>query len=144
MAFNLASESIFVIKLLTSGILHSISVILALKFVFVTKLLILRILISISVTLELKFVFFTRLLTSGILFSTSVSLVLKSVFFFTKPLTSGVLFSAAVNAELVARPVILGISPYISKTLELKSVFFNQITNIWNFFLYLIDFILKI
>ena len=43
--------------------------------------------------------------------------------FFTKLLTSGILFSTAVNAELVAKPVILGILPSISVTLALKSVF---------------------
>ena len=58
MAFNLASKSAFVIKLLTSGILPSVSVILLLKFVFVIKLLILGILRAISVALELKSVFF--------------------------------------------------------------------------------------
>ena len=40
MAFNLASKSVFVIKLLTSGILPSIPVILVLKFAFVVKPLI--------------------------------------------------------------------------------------------------------
>ena len=50
MAFNLASKYFFVIKLLTSDILASISVILALKFVFVTKLIISGILPSISVS----------------------------------------------------------------------------------------------
>ena len=44
--------------------------------------------------------------------------------FFTKLLTSGILFSTAVNAELVARPVILGIFPSISVILAFKSVFF--------------------
>ena len=51
------------------------------------------------------------------------NLVLKSVFF-TRLLTSGILFSTAVNAELVAKPVIISILPYISVTLVLKSVFF--------------------
>ena len=46
------------------------------------------------------------------------NLASKSVFL-TKPLTSGILFSNAVNAELVARPVILGILPSISVILEL-------------------------
>ena len=44
-------------------------------------------------------------------------------FFFTKLLTPGILFSAAVNAELIARPVILGLLPSISVILAFKSVF---------------------
>ena len=40
-------------------------------------------------------------------------------FFFTKLLTSGILLSAAVNAELVAKPLILGILASISVILEL-------------------------
>ena len=43
--------------------------------------------------------------------------------FFARPLTSGILFSAAVNAELVARPVILGVLPSILVILAFKSVF---------------------
>ena len=46
------------------------------------------------------------------------NLASKSVFF-TKLLTSVILFSTIVNAELVARPVILGILPSISVILEL-------------------------
>ena len=42
----------------------------------------------------------------------------------TKLLTSGILFSTAVNAELVAKPVILGILPSISVFLAFKSVSF--------------------
>ena len=37
--------------------------------------------------------------------------------FFTKLLTSGILFSTAVNAELVAKHLILGILPSILVTL---------------------------
>ena len=44
--------------------------------------------------------------------------------FFTKLLKSGILFSTAVNAELVARPVILGILLSTSIILAFKSVFF--------------------
>ena len=44
--------------------------------------------------------------------------------FLTKLLTFGILFSTAVNAELVAKPLILGIVPSISVILELKSVVF--------------------
>ena len=44
--------------------------------------------------------------------------------FLTKLLTSGVLFSTAVNAELVARPLTLGILPSISVILAFKSVFY--------------------
>ena len=43
--------------------------------------------------------------------------------FVIKLLTSGILFSATVNAELVAKPVILGILPSTSVILALKSVF---------------------
>ena len=42
----------------------------------------------------------------------------------TKPLTSGILFSTAVNAELVAKLVILDVSPSISVILAFKSAFF--------------------
>ena len=35
-------------------------------------------------------------------------------FFFTKLLTLGILFSTAVNAVVVAKPLILGILPFIS------------------------------
>ena len=45
------------------------------------------------------------------------------IVFFTRLLTSGILFSTAVNAELVARPVILTIFPSISVVLAFKSVF---------------------
>ena len=41
-----------------------------------------------------------------------------------KLLTSGILFSAAVNAELVAKPVVVGILFSISVILAFKSVFF--------------------
>ena len=41
------------------------------------------------------------------------------VCFLTKLLTLGILFSTAVNAELVAKPLILGILPSISVILEL-------------------------
>ena len=51
-----------------------------------------------------------------------VSVASKPVVF-TKLLTSGILFSTAVNAELVAKPLILAILPSISVTLESKSVF---------------------
>ena len=57
------------------------------------------------------------------LYSVSLVFVLWSNFL-TKPLTLGILFSTAVNAELVAKPPILGILPSISIILELKSVFF--------------------
>ena len=43
--------------------------------------------------------------------------------FFTKLLTSGILFSTAVNAVLVAKPLILGVLPFISVALALNSVF---------------------
>ena len=42
--------------------------------------------------------------------------------FFTKLLTLGILFSTAVNAESVAKPVILGILLSISVVLAFKSV----------------------
>ena len=44
--------------------------------------------------------------------------------FLTKLMTLGILFSTAVNAELVARPVILGILPSISVILAFKSASF--------------------
>ena len=47
--------------------------------------------------------------------------------FFTKLLTSGILFSTAVNAELVAKPVILGILLSISVILVFKSVFLTKL-----------------
>ena len=40
-----------------------------------------------------------------------------TIYFLTKLLTSGILFSTAVNAEVVAKPVILGILPFISVVL---------------------------
>ena len=43
--------------------------------------------------------------------------------FLTKLLTFAVLFSTAVNAEVVAKPLILGVLPSISVILALKSVF---------------------
>ena len=46
---------------------------------------------------------------------------------FTKLLTSGILFSTAVNSELVAKQVMLGILPFISVTLVLKSVFLTKL-----------------
>ena len=46
---------------------------------------------------------------------------------FTKLLTSGILFSTAVNAELVPKPVILGILPSVSVILTLKSVFLARL-----------------
>ena len=54
--------------------------------------------------------------------SISVTLVLRYVFL-TKVLTSGILFSTAVNAELVAKPRILGILSFNSLILALKFVF---------------------
>ena len=75
-------------------------------------------------------VFFNSFSTSKwfVLFKVTLSLIFlnlasKSVFF-TKLLTSAILFSTAVNAELVARPTILGILPSISVVLAFKSVFF--------------------
>ena len=62
-----------------------------------------------------------------VLFEVTLSLMFfnlasKSVYF-TKLLTSDILFSTTVYAELVAKPVILGILFSISVILELKSVF---------------------
>ena len=79
----------------------------------------------------------------GILPSISVILTLKFVFII-RLLTSDILFSTAVNSELVAKPVILGILLSILVTLVLKSVFFNQTTNIRYFFVYSVDIIFKI
>ena len=47
----------------------------------------------------------------------------SKLLFVTKLVTSGILFSTAVNAELVARPLILDILSSTSVILELKSVF---------------------
>ena len=41
-----------------------------------------------------------------------------TICFLTKLLTSGILFSTAVDAELVAKPLIIGILPSISVILE--------------------------
>ena len=60
---------------------------------------------------------------------------------FTKLLAPGILFSTAVNAELVAKPLILGILPSISVTLALKSVFLNKTLTSGIFFVYLADFV---
>ena len=54
-----------------------------------------------------------------------LNLALKSAFLI-KLLTFDILFSTAVNAELVARPVILGILPSVSVILTLKSVFLTK------------------
>ena len=66
----------------------------------------------------------------GFIFSISITnffnLVSKSVFFI-RLLASGILFSTAVNAELVAKPIILGILPSISVTLVLKAVFLAKL-----------------
>ena len=51
----------------------------------------------------------------------------RFVFFFTKLLTSGILFSTAVNAELVAKLLVLGILPSISVTLVLKFAYSTKI-----------------
>ena len=48
------------------------------------------------------------------------------VCFLTKLLTFGISCSIAVNAELVAKPLILGILPSISVILELRSVFLSK------------------
>ena len=45
------------------------------------------------------------------------------VYFLNKPLTLGILFLTVGSAELVAKPLILGILPSILVILELKSVF---------------------
>ena len=47
----------------------------------------------------------------------------ESGFLLTQLLTSGILFSIAVNAELVVKPLILGILLSISVILVLQSVF---------------------
>ena len=50
--------------------------------------------------------------------------IINVIFNFTNLciVTSGILFPAVVNAELVAKPLILGILPSVSVTLALKSV----------------------
>ena len=66
MVFNLASKSVFVIKLVISDILFSAAV----NDELVARPLILGILPSTSVILELKSVFLTKLVTSGNFLST--------------------------------------------------------------------------
>ena len=61
-------------------------------------------------------------MTLSLFFFNSVS----RFFFFTQLLTSGILFLTAVNAELVANSVILGILPFPSVILALKSVFVTK------------------
>ena len=57
------------------------------------------------------------MITDFILYLTNLCVII--CFFLTKHLTSGILFSTAVNAELVTKPLILGILPSISLILEL-------------------------
>ena len=83
MFFNLASKSVFVIKLVISGSLFST----AGNNELVAKPLILGILPSTSVILESKSACITKLVTLGILFSTAVNSVLLA-----KPLISGIFF----------------------------------------------------
>ena len=68
------------------------------------------------------------------------NLASKSVFV-TRLLTSGLLFSTAVNAELLAKPLILGILSYIKLTLVLKSVFLTKPLILGIFFVYIADFL---
>ena len=96
MSFNLASQSAFVTKLVTSSILFSSAV----NAELVARPLILVILPSTSVILESKCVYLTRLVTLGILFSTAVKsevvakpLISRIADFLTKSLTSGIFFS---------------------------------------------------
>ena len=79
--------------------------------------------------------FFNSFSTSKcfVLFEVTLSLIFlnlasKSVCF-TKLLTSGILFSTAVNAELVARQVILGILPSISVILAFMCFFASSLVS---------------
>ena len=65
------------------------------------------------------------------LFEVTLSLIFfnlasKSVFFTKLLIISGILFSTAVNAELVAKPVTIGILPSISVILVLRSVYLTN------------------
>ena len=88
MFFNLASKSVFVSKLVTSGILFSTVV----NAELVTRPQILGILPSTSVILGSKSVFLTKLVTLNISFSIAVKAEVVA-----KPLISGILFSTAVK-----------------------------------------------
>ena len=112
MSFNLASKSVFVIKLVISGILFSTAV----NDELVARPLILGILPSTSVILESKSVFLTRLVTLGILFSTAVN-----AGFVAKLLISGILSSTAVKADFLARSLTSGIFLSVSSILSSRS-----------------------
>ena len=86
--FYLISKSVFITRLLTSGILPSILLTLVLKSVFLTKLLTSGILFSTTVKAD----FVAKSLISGILPYISVTLALKSVFL-TKLVASGIFLS---------------------------------------------------
>ena len=85
--FNLVSKYVFFTRLLTLGILPSISVTLVLKSVFfLTKLLTSGILFSTAINSQLV----AKPVTLGILPSILVTLVFKTVFFLTKLLISSI------------------------------------------------------
>ena len=64
------------------------------------------------------------MITNFLFNSTNICII---VCFLTKPLISGILFSTTGNAELVAKPLILGISFFTSVILELKSAFTTKL-----------------
>ena len=94
---------------------------LALKSVFVIKFACANVAAKFSAVslLNSGVVIYFSWLCSVIFFSISLIFVLESVFFLTKLLTLGYLFSTAVNAEFVAKPLILSTSFSISLILEL-------------------------
>ena len=92
---NLSSKSVFATKLACAN--------LALKTLA-------------AVVLNSGLVIYFLWLWSVSFFSISVIFVSRSVFL-TKLLISGILFSTTVNAEFVAKPLILGILPSISVVL---------------------------
>ena len=116
MFFNLASKSVFVIKLVISGILFSTAV----NDKLVAKPLILGILPSTSVILESKSVL-TKLVTLGILFSATVNSVLLA-----KPLISGIFYltlSVQSSCSVVKR-----VTPDFVATLVVSGIFFSTLS----------------
>ena len=110
MSFNLASKSVFVTRLVISGILFSTAV----NAELLARPLMLGILPSTSVILELKSTLSTELVTLGILFSTAVNAEVVH-----KPVISGILFSTAARADFLTKLLTSGI--FFSTLLILSS-----------------------
>ena len=69
---------------------------------------------------------FVMIMISKFLFNFINFCIIICFFFFTKLLTFGILFSTPVNAELVPKPLALGILPSISLVLALWFVFLTR------------------